>query len=104
MTLYQLTDEAKSDLIEAIDYIAQDSESASLRWEKRMLDTFEHLAQWPGSGRVRPEFTLQPLHFWVEGNYLILYDASSKPLTILAIFQGAQDIAHILAQRLESSD
>ncbi len=101
MTLYQLTDEAKADLIEAIDYIAQDNESASIRWEQKMLDTFEHLAQWPGSGRIRPEFSPYPLYFWVEGNYLILYDASSKPLKILAIFQGAQDIARMLAQRFE---
>ncbi len=104
MTLYQLTDEAKADLIEAIDYIAQESEQAAIRWERRMLDTFEHLVQWPGSGRVRSEFTDLPLHFWVEGNYLILYDASSKPLTILAIFQGAQDIARILAQRFDSAE
>jgi plasmid stabilization system protein ParE len=104
LTLYQLTDQAKADLIEAIDYIAEDNESASVRWEQRMLDTFEHLAQWPGSGRIRSEFTPHPLHFWVEGNYLILYDASSQPLVILAIFHGAQDIARILAERLETGE
>ena len=101
MSSYELSGEARLDYFAASDFIAGYRHSAALAWEDRMLNALDRLAGWPHSGRIRPEYAPDFLRFWVEGDYLIVYDPSSAPLRVIAILHGALDLTAILAERLD---
>ncbi len=65
-----------------------------------MLHTFDHLAEWPYTGRVRVEYAPVSYRFWVSGDYLILYNPEIDPIEIVTILHGAQDLADIIGQSL----
>ncbi len=100
MNSYKLSAEARIDYFAASDFLAEYSPLAALAWEDRMLAAFSRLADWSHSGRIRPEYAPDFLRFWAEGDYLVVYDPSSKPLTIVAILHGALNLTAILAERL----
>lgn len=104
MSLYELSAEAQLDYFDAFDFIAEHSTRAALQWEQRMLDSFDHLAEWPHTGRIRPEYAPPSLRFWVEGEYLVVYDPSTEPLSLVAVLHGAQDIAELISKRMFESD
>jgi plasmid stabilization system protein ParE len=101
MKIYALSEEAEFDYFEAFDFIANYSETAALKWERRMIEAFDLLAQFPLAGKVRPEYGSETLRFWIEGDYVVLYDPSSDPLRIIAILHGAQDFASLLSKRVQ---
>jgi plasmid stabilization system protein ParE len=47
---------ARLDLREISSYIAESRPEASIRFVKSILESVEHLAQFPESGRIVPEF------------------------------------------------
>lgn len=102
MKSYRLSYEARQDYFDAFDYIAGHSLRAALKWEDRMLEAFDHLAEWPQTGRIRPEYAPDHLRFWVAEEYLVVYDPSSDPLAIIGIIHGAQDLVPLISRR--SSD
>jgi len=101
MKIYALSEEAELDYHEAFDFIASYSEVAAIKWERRMTEAFDILAQFPLAGRVRPEYGSDTLRFWIEGEYVVLYDPSKDPLRILAILHGARDYASLLGKRVQ---
>jgi len=99
---YELSAQARIDYFEAFEFILSHyTMPTAIKWETRMLEAFDHLAEWPQSGRIRPEFAPPHLRFWIEGDYVILYDPSSDPLAIVAILHGAQDLLPLISARLE---
>jgi antitoxin ParD1/3/4/toxin ParE1/3/4 len=42
--------------------------------------------------------TERALKFWSVYSYVIAYDPSSKPLTVVAVLHGARDVAQILKE------
>jgi antitoxin ParD1/3/4/toxin ParE1/3/4 len=100
MKIYALSEEAELDYHEAFDFIANYSEIAALKWERRMTEAFDVLAQFPLAGVVRSEYGSETLRFWIEGEYVVLYDPSTDPLRILAILHGAQDFTGLLGRRV----
>ena len=104
MKSYRLSYEARQDYFDAFDYIAGHSFKAALKWEDRMLEAFDHLAEWPQSGRFRPEHAPDHLRFWIAEEYLVVYDPSSDPVAIIGIIHGAQDLAPLIARRSQEYD
>ncbi len=92
---YRLTPEAQTHLDEICAFIAEDNVDAALR----VLDAFEHafdqLAA-PEIGHSREDLTARPVKFWSVYSYLVVYDAASAPLTIIAVLHGARDIERLL--------
>lgn len=101
MKSYALSEEADLDYFEAFDFIANYNETAALKWERRMTEGFDLLAQFPLAGRVRSEYGSETLRFWIEGEYVVLYDPTCEPLRILAILHGAQDYSSLLGRRVQ---
>ena len=74
MKLYQLSQEANIDFLDAYDYLDAHNQSAAARWEKTMLQAFDRLAVWPHSGHVREGLAPAPLRLWPVDQYLVLKD------------------------------
>jgi plasmid stabilization system protein ParE len=102
MKTFRLSYEARLDFLEALDHLASHSQRAAFKWENRMVDAFFHLAEWRLTGMVRPEFGPSELRFWIEGEYIVIYDPSSEPLVILGVLHTAQDIGWLAMRRIES--
>jgi plasmid stabilization system protein ParE len=99
-----LSAEARVDYFEAFDFIANYSPRAALKWEAMMLDTFQHLAVWPQTGKIRPEYAPPYIRFWPAGDYVILYNPSSSPVEIIAIVHGARNLSELMAARIFEDD
>ena len=104
MISFDLTVAARLDFHDALDYIALRNPDGAARWERRMLFCFMHLAEWPNLGRVHEAFSMRPLRLWTEGDYVVLYDVSTAPLTIVAVLHGSMDLNAILIMRVSQYD
>ena len=100
MKSYKLSAEARLDYFEAFSFIAAHTPGVALQWERRMLKAFDHLAEWPDTGRIRPEYAPPSLRFWVEGDYLVIYDPATDPVEIVGVLHGARNVAELIGTRL----
>jgi plasmid stabilization system protein ParE len=51
-------------------------------------------------GRIHPQFGPEYLRFWIEGQYLVIYDPEAEPLRVIGILHGAQDLFGLIARRI----
>ena len=96
MSRYRLTAKAKADLRSTWAYIAADNIDAADRVEDCIYSACAFLTENPLLGHTREDLTSLPVRFWtVVGytKYIIVYDAASKPLKVLRILHGSQNIA-----------
>jgi plasmid stabilization system protein ParE len=49
-------------------------------------------------GHKRQDLTNRPVKFWRIFSYLVVYDPTSVPLTVIAVLHGARDVEHILKE------
>ena len=96
---FRFTPEAETQLAEIIDFIAADSEDAARRVLTDIYEALDKLADMPEMGHIREDLTERPLKFWGVYSYLIVYDPTSSPLSIVAILRGARDVEQILKDR-----
>lgn len=92
---FVFTKEAEIQLLEILDYLAG-SESAAVRVRDAIYDALGKLAERPGIGHTRQDLTERPVKFWSVYSYLVVYDPTSRPLTIVAVLHGAQDVEALL--------
>jgi toxin ParE1/3/4 len=92
MKRFRLSPEAASDIREIWSYIAADSVKAARKVRLALLDACQRLAENPRIGHVREDLTDQPVLFWPVGSYLIIYDPTIKPLSIVRVVHGARDV------------
>ena len=99
MTDIIISPEAKIDLTDCYEYLAQNYPNSALRFFDAARTTFAELARYPESG-VRCGLSSQPkLRKWrVKGfsKYLILYLPQENAIEIVRILHGAQDLDRIL--------
>jgi toxin ParE1/3/4 len=93
---YQLTATAQQTIDEIGAFIAEDSVDAALKVYDALEEAFELLAENPGIGHTREDLTDRPLKFWSVFSYLVVYDPSSRPLSIVAVLHGARDVELLL--------
>jgi plasmid stabilization system protein ParE len=99
VTLYILSEDADRDLDSIWDHIAEDNVDAADRWIGKLFDAFGAVGETPGIGHKREDLTAFPVLFWPVGAYLIIYRATSRPVEIVAVTQGARDIPAFLQHR-----
>jgi len=75
--------------------------SRSFRVEDSLLTAFEELATNPGIGHLRRDLVPDDVYFYFADPYMILYLRDTYPLSIIAIFHGARDIAALMADSPE---
>lgn len=94
---YRLSRTAEDELEEILFYVAEQSGvDRALRVHDRFLETFEQLADVPGSGSRRTEITGDRVRWWRVFDWIVLYDWESSPLTILRVVHGARDLDRLL--------
>ncbi len=96
MRRFSLTPEARDDLVNIQDYIAQDNPQAAARVINEMFEHFGRLADHPEIGHVREDLTPRRVRFWSIYSYLIVYDPITQPVSIVRVLSGYRNIAAIL--------
>jgi plasmid stabilization system protein ParE len=99
MSKYVVSAEAKTDLAEIWEYIAQDNLDAADRLIARLREACEMLARAPRIGHKREDLTAAPVLFLPVGAYLVVYRAQTNFVEIVAVTQGARDIPSFLQRR-----
>lgn len=88
---------AETDLLEHIDYLANDNVNAASRLIEAVEIAFERLSQMPEIGSIR-EFSnprLSCVRMWPVPKfprYLIFYQVAEDSIRILRVLHGARDI------------
>ena len=86
--LYDFHPEARIDLREITDFIADDNPDAADKVLTEILDRLASLARFPHQGHRRTDLTSRPLRFWRVYDYLIAYAPDDKPLWVVAVMHG----------------
>ena len=89
MSRCAFTLEARSDLQQIHDYIAQGSPTNALRFVDRLEDH-------PRMGIARPEFGQDHRSFYVPGTrYVIIYRPTSNGVEIIHVRHGSQELRRL---------
>jgi len=98
---YVLAPIAARDLVQIWRYIKkQSSVRIADRAEQVILDRILFLARSPGAGHSRKDLTEKPVKFFPIYSYLIVYLPDTKPLQVVAILHGHQNVKRLLKKRL----
>jgi plasmid stabilization system protein ParE len=94
---YVLTTQAKQDLAEIADHIAESSGlSPAEQVVGELRRGFQLLAEHPEVGHVREDLPDDPeVRFWSVYSYLIVFVPAARPLAVVSILHGARDPKHI---------
>lgn len=96
---FVLTPEARQDLIDIWNYIAEDSIDKADRVIGRVHDAFVRLAQSPGMGHNREDLADSRHRFWTIYSYVIAYRGDTTPVQIIAVVHGARHLDAFFQQR-----
>ena len=88
MRRYDLDQRATDDILDLVEYAQSYSDAARDRLTDALVDAFEHLAEYPHSGRARPE--LAPA----------LRSFSVNPLRVTVYYVAAPDGNRVLIARI----
>jgi toxin ParE1/3/4 len=101
---FVLTPEARADLIEIWNYIAndiaKDSIDAADQAIARLDDAFRRLGQTPGMGHHREDLAGSRHRFWTVYSYVVVYRWKTNPVQIIAV-DGARHLEAFLQQRIQ---
>jgi len=98
VTLYALTPRAAADLHEIWEYVTRDkSVSRADAVLERIRESIELVASMPDMGHRREDLADESLRVWTVYSYLIVYRAEQRPIEIVRIVGGYQDIPHLFA-------
>lgn len=96
MTSYILTQTAEEELGEHLRFIAEQAgQNRALGVLEKFEQAFELLSETPGIGFHRPHLTGPDLRWWPVFRFLVIYDPESKPLTVLRVLHGSQDLERL---------
>jgi antitoxin ParD1/3/4/toxin ParE1/3/4 len=83
--------------------LRKNSGQAADQVEAEIITTCDRLAAFPFMGHKRRDITSLPVLFWTipkYPNYIIVYRPQRKPMQVIAILHGNQDLKEILKDRL----
>jgi toxin ParE1/3/4 len=93
---YRLTQEARREVLEIWNYIAEDDEAAADRFIDLLIDRFEMLGRNPQAGRRRDDLRRGYRSFPVK-EYLILYRVEPQQVGIMRVLHGRRDVERLLS-------
>ena len=98
---YVLSPESKDDLRELRDYLASRGGRRLARYVlQEITAAFRLLTSHPEAGHFRRDLTPLPVKFWPMFSYL-MYDPAARPLAIVRVLHGRQDVAAVLNRETE---
>ena len=98
MSRFILTDTAKADLLQIVEYLQERSPQATLAVAREIRLALRQVAEFPGIGHARCDLTRRSVRFWSVYSYLIVYKPNTQPLQILRVLHGARNIRRILSR------
>lgn len=99
MSVCLFTPEARTDLQQIHDYIAQSSPANALRFIDRLEERCFFLADYPYIGVARPEFGQSHRSFSVPATrYIIIYRPIDNGVEIIHVRHGSQDLHRLFQQ------
>ncbi len=101
---FVLTPEAREDLIEIWNYIAEDSPRRADKVLAKLYDAFVQLSRAPGIGHYREGLADRRHRFWTVYSYVIAYRWETRPLQILAVVHGARHLEAFFQSRIGEHD
>lgn len=84
------TEFALEDLQSIHEYISRDSKVYADRVTDKIILRVNQLENFPGSGRVVPEFNNETIRELIQGNYRIIYKISATQLSVVRIHHSAR--------------
>lgn len=98
MSRFVVTPEAKADLKEIRDFIAEEDPAAAKRQLTKFRQAFARLGRFPRLGHAREDVvTSSPVSFLPVGPYEVVYRPDTKPVTIVRVLHGGRNIPVLLA-------
>jgi len=73
---------------EIVDFISRDRPLAAQEWASGIFQLVDHLARFPGHGRVVPEIGRPSIRELIYGNYRVIYKIEAKTIGILTVRHG----------------
>jgi toxin ParE1/3/4 len=92
MPRVRLSKQALQDLDEIWLYIAKDSPDAATRLMDEISSRCGLLANFPESGRLRPEFNQKTVRSFAVRNYVVFYTVTSANIRVVRVMHGARDV------------
>lgn len=89
--------EARQDLREIEEYIAQDNPAAALAFVERLTERFTELVDFPNIGRKRDDIR-SGYRSIAEGNYVIYYRVLPEVVEIMHVLHGARHAKEVFKQ------
>lgn len=86
----RFTASARMQFLAALAYIRRDNPEAAWRFRRRAEKILRRLEEFPGSGRVIPEFPDLPYREVVIAPYRFFYRLKGDTVWIVAVWHGAQ--------------
>ena len=96
-----LSAQARQDLKDIKDYIAQDSLDQAASFLRSIGERFQKLADFPGMGRSYDEL-FPSLRGFPVGNYIIFYRPNEHGISIERILSGYRDIEALFSDSPEN--
>lgn len=87
--------EARADLAEIWDFIAQDSPKRATEFLRNLESVVETLASQPMMGRERPELAAD-LRSFPAGRYVIYYLPWPDGIDVVRVLHAARDVARLI--------
>lgn len=97
---YEVSAEAQNDLFEIWQRIAEDSVDLADRIDQEFHDLFASLSRMPHQGHQRTDLTKRKVLFFPLYSFLVIYQADTRPIRIMAVFRGRRNIKRLLKDRL----
>ena len=97
---FVLTPQARADLVDIWNYIAEDSLESADRVLEGLYAAFTRLAEMPGMGYHREDLADARHRFWTVYSYVIAYRDQTRPLEIIAIVHGARQLEAFFQGRI----
>lgn len=79
---------AISRVLEAADYIGQDSLDAATKWAEGIFEAAAKLEEFPERGRAVPEVGRSDVRELLVGNFRVIYRVSESMVSILTVRHG----------------
>lgn len=96
MTRFVVTASAERDILQIVEYISRDNETAAARFHGSLIDTFGLLASQPLMGQRYETPRTRNVRFHTHGKYVIFYRPLTDGVRILRVIHGARDYEKLI--------
>lgn len=91
---------AEVELEDVLGFVADhDGVQRALHVHGKFVEAFELLAFQPGSGTTRPKLTGQRVRWWPVFKWIVIYDPTSSPISILRVIHGARELDRLFGEK-----